>query len=46
MIPGHNSDGKVSIKRKQKSKVTSKVKHTQAISKGKTDTLDSMETKG
>lgn len=46
MIPGHNSDGKVCIKRKQKSKVTSKAKHTLAISKGKSDSLDSMETKG
>lgn len=46
MILGHYLDGKVTIKRKQKSKVTSKAKHTLDISNGKTDTLDSVKMKG
>ena len=46
MMLGHYSDGKVSIKIKEKSKVTSKAKHTPVISNAKTDILDSMETKG
>lgn len=47
MILGHNSDGKVSIKKKKrKLKITSKAKHTLPISNWKTDILNSVKTKG
>lgn len=45
MILGHNSDGKVSIKRKQKLKVTSEAKDTLPIQTGRL-TFDTMKTKG